>query len=386
MTGEPASGVGGPSRPKVSVVIPTRNRKAYLAAALESVFAQTLANVEVIVVDDGSTDGTEASLRAHGDRLRYLRVETQGVANARNVGMEAATGQYIAWCDDDDLYRPFKLAAQVAVLDHRPDVGFVYSEMSGFDDAGFEEEWHLRQYHVGAYRGLAYDALFPASVALADTPVAPVLRAAGHADWLDRRLYVGPLFEACLQRTLVFTNSILFRRELFAATGPQQRRFGHFHDYEFVLRMSRLATAAFLDVPTYRLRYHPQQVSTSLTPAGKAVTIRKQRDLLFVLEAFLRADPDYYAAHRADVDRQRARLHRAIAVPMLALTPATARERRRLARRARHHLARAAAYGVPDRRAWALSYVPKGVQLGAQAVIRGLRRIRHGAPAAAHHG
>jgi glycosyltransferase involved in cell wall biosynthesis len=372
--------------PRVSVVIPTYNRADYIAAAIDSVLGQTLPGAEIIVVDDGSTDDTADRLAAYGDRLVCLRTPNRGFAMARNAGMEAARGDYIAWLDSDDEYWPFKLELQVRLLDARPDVGFVYSDLSGFDDAGYYDERHLRTYHASAYRGVAYEDLFAESATLAQNGLGAALVAAGRADWLDHRVYVGDVFEQYLLRTVVFTNSILFRRELFAVAGPQQRRFGLFTDLEFVLRLSRLARAAFIDVPTYKLRYHPGQISTSATPGGKLVTIRKQRDLLRVLEAFIRENPAYYVEHRAVLDRQRARLHRAIAIPMLAFTPRTPHERRVYPRRARRHLARAAALGAPDRTAWALSYVPKFVQQAAQTVVRALRRTRQGsATSAAPH-
>jgi glycosyltransferase involved in cell wall biosynthesis len=370
---------------RVSVVIPTYNRADYIAAAIDSVIAQTLPDVEIIVVDDGSTDDTADRLAAYGGRLVCLRTPNRGFAMARNTGMEAARGDYIAWLDSDDEYWPFKLDLQVRLLDARPDVGFVYSELSGFDDAGYYDERHLRTYHASAYRGVAYDDLFTESATLAEAGLGAVMTAAGHADWIDHRVYVGDMFDHYLLRTVVFTNSILFRRELFEAAGPQRRRFGLFTDLEFVLRLSRLAPAAFLDVPTYKLRYHPGQISTSATPGGKLVTIRKQRDLLRVLHAFIRENPAYYAEHRATLDRQRARLHRAIAIPMLSFSPRTPHERRVYPRRARRHLARAAALGAPDRAAWALSYVPKAVQEGAQSIVRALRRARGSAASAAPH-
>jgi glycosyltransferase involved in cell wall biosynthesis len=384
MTGAPAGPgtVASPLRPRVSVVIPTFNRAGYIAAAIDSVLAQSLADVEIIVVDDGSTDDTLARLAPYGDRIAILRTANQGCAAARNVGMAAARGDYIAWLDSDDEYRPFKLDLQARVLDLRPEVGFVYSELSGFDDAGFYEEWHLRAYHESAYRGVQFADLFSEQTVLSATPLGPVLAAAGHGDWLGRSLYVGDIFDHYLLRTVVFTNSILFRRELLSAVGPQARRFGLFHDLEFVLRLARLSQAAFLDVPTYKLRYHPGQISTSAIAAGKLVTIRKQRDLLRVLKSWLREHPEYYASHRDVLDRQLARLHRAIAVPMLAWEPRSAHERRVYPQRARRHLAKAAALGHPDRVAWATSYVPRFAQRAALAAVRALRRAgRRSSPA-----
>jgi glycosyltransferase involved in cell wall biosynthesis len=101
--------------PEVTVVIPTRNRAPLLAGALSSALAQEEVDIEVIVVDDGSTDETQARLARIGDtRLRLLRHETpEGVARARNAGLALAAGEWIAFLDDDDLWLPRKLRRQL---------------------------------------------------------------------------------------------------------------------------------------------------------------------------------------------------------------------------------------------------------------------------------
>jgi glycosyltransferase involved in cell wall biosynthesis len=364
-----------PRQPKVSVVIPTYNRAEYIEAAVDSVRQQTLRDVEIIVVDDGSTDDTLERLRRFGSEVACLRTPNQGPAAARNVGMQAARGEYIAWLDSDDLYRPYKLELQSTLLDLRPEVGFVYSEFCGFDDQGYHDEWHLRRYHESGWRHLRYEDVFTERTPLSTTPLAATLAAAGHGDWCDRSVYIGRIFDHYLLGTVVFTNSILFRRTLLERCGLQARRFGLFHDLEFVLRLSRLAPAAFLDVPTYELRYHPGQISTTATPSGTLVAIRKQRDLLRVLKTYRRDDPAYYLAHKDAIDRQLARLHRAVALPMLAWQPPSARARRRAARHARLHLAKAAALGQPDRVAWLQSFMPGLVLRAALATVRTLRAL-----------
>ena len=362
-------------QPKVSVVIPTYNRAAYIEAAVESVRLQTLREVEIIIVDDGSTDDTLERLQRFGSEVLCLRTPNQGPAAARNVGMQAARGEYIAWLDSDDVYRPYKLELQSALLDLRPEIGFVFSEFCGFDDTGYRDEWHLRRYHESAWRNLRYEDVFTERTPLSATPLATTLASAGHGDWCERSVYIGRIFDHYLLGTLVFTNSILFRRALLEPCGLQARRFGLFHDLEFVLRLSRLAPAAFLDVPTYELRYHPGQISTTATSSGALVAMRKQRDLLRVLKAHSRDDPDYYQAHRVAIDRQLARLHRAVALPLLAWQPPGPRARRQSARRARLYLAKAAALGQPDRLAWAQSFIPGFVQRAVLATVRTLRLI-----------
>jgi len=137
---------GGPapalvaSEPVVSVIIPTYNREAYLREAVESVFSQTLSDLVLIVVDDGSTDGTRPYLRTLTDpRLRLI--EHQHCANParlRNVGLAAARGGWIAFLDSDDLWYPDKLERQLHVLRARPECRWSYTAVRRIDGQGNE--------------------------------------------------------------------------------------------------------------------------------------------------------------------------------------------------------------------------------------------------------
>ncbi len=123
--------------PKVSIIVPAYNAEATLAATLHSLLAQSHADFEIIVVDDGSTDGTAALAGATGDpRLRLVRQANRGLAGARNSGIHEARGKYIGFCDADDLWRADKLAAHVRHLDATPTVGLSYSGSALIDVAG----------------------------------------------------------------------------------------------------------------------------------------------------------------------------------------------------------------------------------------------------------
>lgn len=122
--------------PLVSVVIPTYNQPAFLREALESVFSQTFEDYEIIVVNDGSTDGTGALLEQYGGRIRVITQENQGIGRARNRGMDESVGRYIAFLDHDDLWHPLKLETQVRYMQEHPDcvgnsVPFAYSSAPG---------------------------------------------------------------------------------------------------------------------------------------------------------------------------------------------------------------------------------------------------------------
>ena len=122
---------------KVSVIIPTYNGAKYLATAVESALAQTYRDVEVVIVNDGSTDGTDAIARAYGPRVTYIRkTENTGLASARNVGIRGSSGTCIALLDDDDWWEPEKLQEQMAEIEKDGAVALVYSDMCVHYDDG----------------------------------------------------------------------------------------------------------------------------------------------------------------------------------------------------------------------------------------------------------
>lgn len=113
--------------PLVSVIIPVFNAEAYIACAVESVFAQTYENREIIVVNDGSTDQTVEILKQYGDRITLMQSPNAGPSTARNIGIQASHGEFLVFLDADDWILPEKLARQVHFLLTNPEIGVVYS-------------------------------------------------------------------------------------------------------------------------------------------------------------------------------------------------------------------------------------------------------------------
>jgi len=121
---------------KVSVVIPAYNKANLTVKVVESVLNQTYKNIEIIVVDDGSTDNTRQLLAAYGDKIKYVYKENGGACSARNVGIELAQGEYIGLLDCDDEYLPKKIELSVEFLEKHLDFGLVYSAAQFIDDKG----------------------------------------------------------------------------------------------------------------------------------------------------------------------------------------------------------------------------------------------------------
>jgi glycosyltransferase involved in cell wall biosynthesis len=122
--------------PRVSVIIPTWNRAGLVRTAIESALEQNYPHLEVLVVDDGSTDATEDVVKSFGAPVRYIRQANAGAASARNRGIREATGDLVAFLDSDDLFLPGKLQEQVQYFEQRPATVLVYCWFSILDEAG----------------------------------------------------------------------------------------------------------------------------------------------------------------------------------------------------------------------------------------------------------
>ena len=122
-------------QPLVSVIIPVYNGARFLRACLESVFAQTYRPFEVIVVDDGSVDDSGRIAQSFPE-VRYIQQANQGVAAARNKGLEAARGEFYAFLDQDDLWKPEKLKLQIEYLQSHPEIGYTLTQQQFFLEPG----------------------------------------------------------------------------------------------------------------------------------------------------------------------------------------------------------------------------------------------------------
>lgn len=194
------------SAPLVSCIVPVFNGERYLAEALASIFAQTHRQLEVIVVDDGSTDATPQVAARFGDAIRYVRQDNGGCGSARNRGIAHASGEYVAFLDADDVWDREKLERQLARFGERPELDYCVTHVQNFWVAGLEAEAerlrnHRRAKPVPGYVAqalLARRSLF-ASVGGFD----PSIRFAETIEWFMRADRNGAVSEL-LPDVLVF--------------------------------------------------------------------------------------------------------------------------------------------------------------------------------------
>ncbi len=208
---------------RVSVIMPTYNRAGYITKTLESIFAQTFKDYEVIVVDDGSTDKTEEVLRPHLDRITFIRKENGGPGSARNAGIKVAKGEYIAFLDSDDLWLPEKLNGQVKYLDDYPDVGLLFTDFEIFCEDENGQERKLREIHINVE---------------------------------------GPCFDKLFQKNFIPTLTVIIRKSCMDAVGlfEESRDLVVGEDYELWLRMAMRYRLGYIPKITARYRCHNDNI------------------------------------------------------------------------------------------------------------------------------
>ncbi|MCE9642889.1 MAG: glycosyltransferase [Candidatus Andersenbacteria bacterium] len=130
--------------PLVSVVIPVYNAEHFLEQAIESILAQDYAPLEIIAVNDGSTDASADILRTYAEYIRIIDQKNSGVASARNKGFAAARGEYISFLDNDDIFLPRKISAQVEYLEKHPDIHMCVPLCEGFLENGVQKPGWVR--------------------------------------------------------------------------------------------------------------------------------------------------------------------------------------------------------------------------------------------------
>lgn len=150
---------------RVSVIIPVYNGRRYLAEAIESALAQNYSPMEIIVVDDGSTDGSADIANSYSEQVRYFHQPNKGVAAARNSGIEKSRGELIAFLDADDIWAQNKLSIQVHCMSMHPHIGYVLGRQRNFLEQGINKPFWIRDEHLLS----DHVGFLPASIIRRDT-------------------------------------------------------------------------------------------------------------------------------------------------------------------------------------------------------------------------
>ena len=198
-------------RPKISVIIPAYNHESYILDAVRSVLQQTFTNFELIIIDDGSTDGTLARIQSVQDgRIRVFHQDNQGAAKTINRGIGLARGKYLSILNSDDLYTPDRLKTLATFLDEHEDVALASSLIQPVDSSG--------------------------------KPVLPYSRHAYWLEWYDNAIRQfhqdrSPVTSLLKYNFFVSTSNIFVRSTIFKHERMFHENLSYCHDYEFLLRV-----------------------------------------------------------------------------------------------------------------------------------------------------
>lgn len=230
--------------PRVSVIMPVRNGKDYLQEALDSVLQQSFADLELLLVNDGSTDDDYDRYALQDGRIRVMHLTGLGVSRARNVGMAHARGELIAFLDADDIWFPGKLRAQVDYFEQNPDVGIVFGQF------------------------IRWPALPEGGFA----PAASLMQDASQFTRMDPERS-GWLYTRLLDGLLVGMNTAVVRRSVYEAIGGFNEAMRQGEDYDFWLKASRVAEMHSLDGPVALYRIHGASAMHRLSPESHLVNL-----------------------------------------------------------------------------------------------------------------
>ena len=208
----------------VSVVIPVFNGAAFVPTAIDHVLAQTYRPLQIVVVDDGSTDNTGQVLTRYCEQIEIVQQKNRGVGHARNTGIATSRGEYVAFLDQDDWWQPNKIAQQMACFERDPVIGLVHTGVAYFDERSQE---YTR-------------------------PLNPLARP---------ELLQGECFRQLLAENHIRNSSVMVRRDLLTQVGAcDQAISGNtVQDYDLWLRLARASRFAYLPEQLTVIRLHERQ-------------------------------------------------------------------------------------------------------------------------------
>lgn len=225
--------------PLVSVIIPTYNRAEFLGFAISSILDQTYKNLQVIIVDDGSTDDTENVIKNfQNQEIVYIKQEHKGAPSARNIGIANSKGEYIAFLDSDDMWMPAYIEKQLEVFEKsKLNPGVVYCGIEYIDETGRQ----IREKRLPAYRGDLFLYLLGAR----------------------RNVVIGAI------------STVLIKRKCFEECGLFDNNLPSRQDLDLLIRMSRKFTFDYVYEVLVKRRVHNKRISSNID------ALIKGRELLF---------------------------------------------------------------------------------------------------------
>ncbi len=272
---------------KVSVVMTAYNHPEFIPEAIESVLSQHYSSVELIVVDDGSKDNIAEIVAPYGDALRYIRQDNTGLGPARDTGVQAAKGQYIAFCDSDDIHLPYRLSVHAALLDAYPRAAQVFSDLSMYQDGEISCASTLRERSLGVDERSLEEAL---TEEFSERTNLSSLGISAPEEVSQRPVYYGTIPSFIAARHVAWGGASMFRRSMLLSVGPHNPVLRHWEDWSIVSRISKRYPMVYWDAPVLLYRQHEGQQTKQAGDVGA----KAYRDVVF---SIWKSDPVFAANH-----------------------------------------------------------------------------------------
>ena len=250
---------------KVSVLIPAYNSALYIASAIESVLAQDYTNIEIIIINDGSTDETEKVLDSYLDRVTVINKKQGGIGSARNLGHQHATGKYIAWLDADDIAYKHRISTQVAVLEALPTLVLTCGDFSAFNQHGERFPFYSSNYYSQLKDADCKQALFNQ---LDDLII----------NDQSFRIYSDNVLSELVFGNFIHPPTIMFRSELLALAGPVNEDISSSVDWLYLTRLSKLGNFGYIDSELIDYRLSDTQLSSVTSHPLKPLNVLQVYD------------------------------------------------------------------------------------------------------------
>ncbi len=244
----------------VSVIIPTFNRAYCIRQTIDSVLSQTYPYIEVIIIDDGSTDFTDKVISQYyclDRRVRYFYQNNKGVSASRNAGITLSRGRFIAFLDSDDLWEPWKLELQTSAIYFAPEAGMVWTDMDAIDSDGNIIYRNYLKKMYRAYSYFSYDDLFNKSFPIETFTSKNILCNK------NAKLYIGAIFSNMIMGNLVHTSTTLIERSRLNKVGLFNENLKiSGEDYDFHLRTCKEGPVAFINLSSTKYKIgEPDQLT-----------------------------------------------------------------------------------------------------------------------------
>lgn len=272
----------------VSILIPAFNAGNFIQETLESVLAQTYPNIEIIVVDDGSTDDTQKKVLAFGDQIKYIYQPNGGIGSARNRGMALAQGQLIALLDADDISHPDRIAIQVDYLQRNPDIILCSTDFSAFNSSGHVSDSYIRNYY-GIIRSTSggIERLYEEKQIL-DTSQSSLFRDNSR----EVEIYYDYIYNKIVWGNFVHPPTVMLRRSVAEIVGSFDEKLFFACDYDWLIRISRLGKIGYIEQPLLKYRLHMGQSSSHRNNEPALL------ETIAVMHKVRRDDEAFYQANR----------------------------------------------------------------------------------------